>query len=110
LTSETGSIRKQVNRLIEEKTYEILNDNEGIVATFIAASLSVIEQDAVGLFVYYFQCPRQPGESREAFFHRFSPFWIKNYRPIFNKIQAELAQRLSDYFSSREDNNYGVVN
>ena len=99
LTAENGAIQTQIKKLAEKKAIEVLNNNELIFGTCVAAAMTVMMQDPVRFMNFHNQYPLRQGEESAAYIQRCMPFLKEKFELAFNRARADFAKGVSNFMS-----------
>jgi len=96
LTAENWPIQTRIREDAEEKAYEVLNDNELVLGTCVAAAMSVMMQDPMLFLDFHNQYPVRQGEDTTTFIQRCIPFLKEKFELMFNQVRNEFAREVSN--------------
>lgn len=99
LTSENGPIHTQIKVVAKKKAYEVLNNNELILGTCVAAAISVMMQDPFRFIDFHNQFPMRRGEDSTTYVQRCIPFFKEKFELMFNQVKADFARAVSNFTS-----------
>jgi hypothetical protein len=104
LTAKNGPIQTQIREDAEKKAYDVLNNNELVLGTCVAAAISVMMQDPIRFIDFHNQYPMCRGEDTAAYIQRCMPFFKEKFESIFNRARADFAREVSNFAAVKQYN------
>lgn len=101
LTADNGPIQTQIKKDAEKKAYEVLNNNDLVLGTCVAAAMSLMMQDPVSFLHFHNLYPVRQGEDVAAYVQRCMPFFKEKFELMFNLARDEFAREVTNTAVSR---------